>query len=332
MKVLIATPLYPPDIGGPATYSKKIADELPKHGIDVDVLSFGDVRHLPKIIRHVLYFWKVFWRGRTADIIFAQDPVSVGVPAACAAFLLRKPLIIKVVGDYAWEQGVQRFGIDELLDEFLKTQYGVGVFLLRAAQRFSTKRARRIIVPSNYLKSVVVQWGIRPEKIAVMYNDIHVPLLQGSKDDMRKRLGIPQDAFLFFSAGRLVPWKGFEMLIDVMSNLIATHPKFLFYIAGDGPQHQYLIGRIYAAGLENNISLLGSLSHNALLTYIRSCDIFCSIQGTRVFLTSCLRRLRQELRLLQQPQEAIERLSEMERIQLSQSITTGQHGNQLFKQ
>src|SRR3989338_2168291 len=252
MKILIATPLYPPDIGGPATYSKKIADELPKRGISVDVLSFGDVRHFPKIIRHLLFLGKVFGRGRTADIIFAQDRVSVGMPAACAAFLLRKPYVVKIVGDYAWEQGVQRFGVDNLLDEFLAQQYGLRVSFLRALQYFSVQRARRIIVPSNYLKSVVVQWGVRPEKISVIYNDIHVPLPQGSKDDTRKRLGIPQDAFLF-------------------------------YLVGDGPQYKYLINRIYASGLENNIFLLGALSHSALLTYIRSCDIFLFNTGYEGF-------------------------------------------------
>ena len=274
MKILIATPLYPPDIGGPATYSKKLFDELPQRGIDVDVLSFGEVRHFPKIIRHLLYFWHVFLRGRNTDIIFAQDPVSVGVPAACAAFLLRKPLAVKIVGDYAWEQGVQRFGVDEPLDEFLTRRYGFAVSLLRVFQRFSAKRARLVIVPSNYLKSVVTKWGVAPDTVAVIYNDVKIPLHRGSKDDTRKRLGIPQDAFVFFSAGRLVQWKGLEMLIDVMRNLTAQHPKFLFYIAGDGPQHKYLIERIYASGLENRIFLLGALSRDSLFSYICACDVF----------------------------------------------------------
>ena len=48
MKILIATPLYPPDIGGPATYAKILEDELPKQGVTVSVVSFHVVRHLPK--------------------------------------------------------------------------------------------------------------------------------------------------------------------------------------------------------------------------------------------------------------------------------------------
>src|SRR3989344_3451656 len=87
-KILIATGIYPPDIGGPATYSKLLADELSKHNFNVSVLSFGEVRKLPKVLRHIIYFFKVWRRGKKADIIFAQDPVSVGLPAVLAAEIL----------------------------------------------------------------------------------------------------------------------------------------------------------------------------------------------------------------------------------------------------
>ena len=35
MKILIATGLYPPETGGPATYSKLLEEELPMYGITV---------------------------------------------------------------------------------------------------------------------------------------------------------------------------------------------------------------------------------------------------------------------------------------------------------
>ena len=58
-KILIATGIFPPDIGGPATYSKLLLDELSNRGLAVKVVSFGAVRHLPKIIRHFVYFFKI---------------------------------------------------------------------------------------------------------------------------------------------------------------------------------------------------------------------------------------------------------------------------------
>ena len=106
--VLVTTGIFPPDIGGPATYSKLLLDELPKHGLDISVLSFGEVRHLPKIIRHISYFFKVLRRGKGVDIIYAQDPVSVGLPSVVASKILRKKFLLKVVGDYAWEQYMQK--------------------------------------------------------------------------------------------------------------------------------------------------------------------------------------------------------------------------------
>ena len=50
MKILLATGIFPPQIGGPATYAKLLSDELPRRGIDVEVASFSD--YLDKPISH----------------------------------------------------------------------------------------------------------------------------------------------------------------------------------------------------------------------------------------------------------------------------------------
>ncbi|MFQ5540964.1 MAG: hypothetical protein ACE5F4_01825, partial [Candidatus Paceibacteria bacterium] len=62
MRVLIATGVFPPESGGPATYSKTLLDELPAHGFEVDVLPFRDVRKWPTGIRHIVYFFKLLVR------------------------------------------------------------------------------------------------------------------------------------------------------------------------------------------------------------------------------------------------------------------------------
>src|SRR3972149_3635989 len=115
MRILIATGIYPPDVGGPAGYSALLEKELPKRGVAVKILSFGWYRGYLKILRHFIYFLRVIKLGRDCDIIYAQDPVSVGLPAIFASKYLGKKFAIKIVGDYAWEQGIQRFGVKELL-------------------------------------------------------------------------------------------------------------------------------------------------------------------------------------------------------------------------
>lgn len=277
MKILIAAGIYPPDIGGPATYSKFLVDELPKKGIETEVLSFGSVRHLPKFFRHFFYFLKVLRSGRRADIIFAQDPASAGLPAALASFILRKKFVLRAGGDFAWEQGSQKFGVKELLDNFYGQKYGWQVELMRAIQRFVGRRARAIIAPSFYLKGIIEKWGIAGEKIKVVYNTAKEIDFNLNKEEVRRELGLEGDIIL--SAGRLVPWKGFGALIELMPELLKINNNFKLIIAGDGLEKENLEVRIKKLELNYYIKLIGRLNQEELWKYMRASDIFALNTG-----------------------------------------------------
>lgn len=161
MKLVLATPLYPPDIGGPATYAKELVDGLPAKGIEVKSVKFSDVREWPRLLRHYLYLRKVLRAARDADAILALDPASAGLPAMKAAARAGKPFFVKIVGDYAWEQGRQRFGVTQELDEFIRTpQESFFVRRLQGIQTRVAAAATRVIVPSEYLKGMVTAWGV----------------------------------------------------------------------------------------------------------------------------------------------------------------------------
>lgn len=236
MKLLVATPLYPPEIGGPATYAEILTRELPKRGIDVSIVKFSEVRHLPRLIRHITYYRRVLAAARDADVILALDPVSVGLPAMKAAQKLGKKFVVKIVGDYAWEQGQQRFGIKENLDEFVKNkQVPLPVRMLRKIQTRVARSATRVLVPSEYLKDIVEAWGIKTENISVINNAITIP----------EHLFIPakgNDEFLIVSAGRRVPWKGFEAIEELQK----SHPNWTIKVLSNLPREE-LLGWIKAA-------------------------------------------------------------------------------------
>ncbi|MEK7477849.1 MAG: glycosyltransferase family 4 protein [Patescibacteria group bacterium] len=276
-KILVATGLYPPDIGGPATYSKLLKEELPKASKDklrVIILNFGEVRHWPLFLRHLIYFGKALYRGRFCDVIYAQDPVSVGLPALWAAKLLRKPFLLKIVGDYAWEQAVGRFGVTDHLDYF-STQsdiYGWYVRLLKTVQTFVAKQAKQIIVPSRYLKKIVSNWGVDPAKIIVIYNAFDEPTNMPAKEALRQKLDVTGEVIV--SAGRLVPWKGFDTLVKIMPAVQAVYPKAKLLIIGAGPIKKNLAILIKRLGLLDSVLLTGQLEHQELLTYLRLADVF----------------------------------------------------------
>lgn len=262
MKILITTGIYPPDIGGPATYSKLLFDELPKRKIEVVVLSFGEVRNLPKVIRHITFFLKIITAKKDFDVIFAQDTVSVGLPSLFAAKILGKKFFVRVPGDYAWEQASQRYGVKESIDDFQDKKYSVIIEFLRSMQRLVVNNADKVITPSMYFKNLVSKWVDNIDKVHCIYNGIDLTDIPESKNIYEEKTIV--------TAGRLVPWKGFGPLILSMKSL----PDWKLYIAGDGPMKKELENLILENYLQTRVFLLGQVKREDLIKKIQTCDIF----------------------------------------------------------
>ncbi|MEK7613566.1 MAG: glycosyltransferase family 4 protein [Patescibacteria group bacterium] len=273
MRVLIATGLFPPEGGGPATYSKTLLDELPSRGIATSVLPYREVRSVPKILRHSAYFFRLLSRTFRfkPDIIFAQDPLSVGLPAALAAFITRKKFVVKIVGDYAWEQATQRFGYGGTIESFQDAQLPFVPNLMRGIERFVARRALKVIVPSKYLGRIVAQWGVHKKHIEVVYNGIESETV-GLKQVIRGLLRYKGK--LIISVGRLVPWKGFAALIRVHAILRKTSPDLSLLIIGAGPHESTLEKLAEECGVADSVIFAGNVDRAATLRYMRAADVF----------------------------------------------------------
>ncbi len=272
MRILIATGLYPPEIGGPATYSAHLKRSLPAHGIEVVILPFSRVRQYWKVVRHLVYFYLAFKEGKRTDLIYAQDPVSVGVPALCAAFLLRKPYMLKIVGDYAWEQASQRFGYAGTPDAFQDAEIHIIAKIFRTLERFVARQAHVVVVPSKYLGGIVRLWGVPEEKIAVIKNGIESFQDTGSKSVIRGLFKF--HGKLIISVGRLVPWKGFDLLIRILPAIKKNYPDTKLLIIGSGPLMDVLEKKSVQMGLMNDVVFTGALERDILIRYIRASDVF----------------------------------------------------------
>ena len=76
MKIVIATGIYPPDIGGPAQYAKELHDTFLVQNHQVKVIKFGKLKYLPTGIRHLCYFFK-FFAAFGADYIIILDTCGI---------------------------------------------------------------------------------------------------------------------------------------------------------------------------------------------------------------------------------------------------------------
>ncbi len=274
MKIVLAAGLYPPDIGGPATFAKQLADFLDTKNVVVEVMPFSAVRHVPPIVRHLYYAFLVWQKSRGARYIVALDPVSVGLPSLCASRLRGVPMILRVGGDFAWEQGVQRFGVTDMLDAFVvqnKKVYSRKVQLLARIQSYVAQGATRVVVPSDYLKQLTGKWGVRPDNIRRIYSSAEVGALP-PRDVARREFGFG-DEKVIVSAGRFVPWKGFPALIDAVRLVQKEFAGAKLIIAGSGPDD----ARIRAHGkalLDTDVVFMGDMARAQLLKLVCAADVF----------------------------------------------------------
>ena len=285
--ILIATGIYPPDIGGPATYVKILEEEFSRRGFEVRIITYGDSkgvkdnngarvikvdRNQNVVFRYIDYFLEVLRNLSWAEAVYVQGPVSEGFPTFLACKVRRKGYILKVVGDYAWEQFRQVSESSVNVENFQKGKYNVKTELHRKVQKLVAKGAKKVITPSNYLKGVIKQWGIHDEKINVIYNAVSVPEIKKGKSTLKSELGLKGDIIL--SAGRLVPWKGFNTLIGLMPELLKGNVNFKLVIAGDGPEKNSLKRQIKKLNLEKSVFLAGQLEKNELWRLMKASDMF----------------------------------------------------------
>ncbi len=146
MKILIATGIYPPDIGGPAQYARGVEEAWKKEGHQVKVLAFRFERKLPTGIRHLYYFFRVLFSLWGVNFVFSPDTFSAALPALLACKLFGKKLVIRTGGDFLWEQYVERTGDLVLLKDFYNnTNYEQGTKVRNTPRLRKLNRKERVI-------------------------------------------------------------------------------------------------------------------------------------------------------------------------------------------
>ena len=111
-------------------------------------------------------------------------------------------------------------------------------------------------------------------KIQRVYNGIDLERFPEPQPCNANR--IPQ----IVSIGRLVPFKGFDDLIDACAELARRRIDFVCDIIGDGPLRETLQAKIEQLDLASRVNLLGSLSQGAVLEKLQAADIFALASTT----------------------------------------------------
>jgi len=103
-------------------------------------------------------------------------------------------------------------------------------------------------------------------KILRIFNGLEPAKFRSSQGTARKTVQV-------LSVGRLVPFKGFDLLIDACAELTRRGADFQCDIIGDGELRDELQGRAAERGL-TNLRFAGERSHNQVLAALANCDLF----------------------------------------------------------
>ena len=230
LRILIATPLLPPQLGGPALYALNLAKEFSLLGKEVKIVSFGRYLRFPSGIRHFFCLCALARQAVRSDLVFALDYTSVGLPAALVSLIFRKPLVIRVEGDFLWESFVERTRRDIILKEFYGNPSSLNQkeILIKMLSGWVMRQATSLIFSSEWRRQMVIgAYNVSLGKTVIINNVFPSPSVLGPK-----AYGLEPKVILW--AGRVLYHKNLYRLIRAFAKISAE--AWELHIIGDGPE------------------------------------------------------------------------------------------------
>ena len=223
----------------------KIAGRWPRDLVEQHERKYGPGVKAEQRARNALYFADFFARNQVDHV-----HVHFANRAAHTALFLKEISGIPFSVTAHGQDFMKDLGSDDLLREIC------------AAAEF-------VAAETDYSRELICQrCPDSAAKIHRVYNGIdleHFPTpAQGTTNPVPR----------IISVGRLVPFKGFEYLVDACAELARRGFDFVCHIVGDGPLRDRLGAKIDMLNLSSRINLLGSLSQRAVLEKIQAADIF----------------------------------------------------------
>lgn len=289
MRWCVAAGVFPPAIGGPATHAWDLAHELRRRGEAATVVALGCTPttegspesgargttpfpvvtiplSVPRVPRLAKMAAAVATAARRADVIYATGGAwDVGLSAALASRLSRRPWIMRVSGDTAWERARNQGATSDSLDQFQSRRYARRIEIWRTLQRWVARDADAVVAPSRYLASIIAGWGVRADRIHVVHSGVDLFTFHG--EDARHA----QEGVSLVTIARFVNWKRLDHLLTMLSQL---PDAVRLTVIGSGPQQPRLVAQAASLGLHGRVIFAGALDRAALRTELHAASLF----------------------------------------------------------
>lgn len=270
MKIVIATPFYPPEKGVLGMYAEGLETAFRKGGHEVETVVFSSCAYLPPGIRHAVFFFKLLFAARGAQFILALDTWSVGFPALGASKISGVPLLVRIGGDFLWEAYSERTKKPVRLSDFYgeRTHFSLKERLIFLGISAVVRHAKVLFFNTRFqmdLWQPVYRFNRTRAQVLENY-------LPARESGVEASVGT-----VFVSAGRPIALKNYDLLGRAFAAAQARHPGLVLDTRSLPPaEHRARVAKSYAVIIPS----ISEASSNTAIDAVRAGKPFIMTNDT----------------------------------------------------
>jgi len=198
------------------------------------------------------------------DVVIATSPqLLVGAAGYWLARWKRVPFILEVRD--LWPESLAAVGVgdqDSLLYRSLKS---LATVLYRGCDRI-------VVVTPAFQDPLIANWGISPDKIALVENGVDTDLFKPREtSEIRAALHL-EEKFVVSYIGTMGMAQGLETAVEAAARLQSSSPQILFVFLGEGADKQRIMSLVRQRNI-GNVRFIDQQPREKIPAYVAASDV-----------------------------------------------------------
>ena len=284
MRIGMVTACYKPVINGVTRMVALYKQQLEAAGHEVIIFTLGDpdpAGDEPGVVRSPAialgdtgYYWGMRYTRAAQELLQQMDIIHchhLFMSVEIAHRYGRCPIIYTNHTRY-----------DLYMGTYVPISQPVADAVMRHMWPKFTDLADVAIVPSESVRQVMLDFGVR-RPMVVIENGVDLrPFRYPSNPLTKTELGVPETAVLFIYIGRLAQEKNLDLLLRQFAIAQDTVPTSHLILIGSGPSDEKLKQLAIDLGVEYSVHFTGPIKHENIPNYLATADIFVTASTSEV--------------------------------------------------
>ena len=290
MKILITTDWYEPAVNGVVTSIKNLSKGLQKLGHEVKILTLsqnnqsfknGQVIYIGSLSANKIYPGArvaLTYENQYIEELIKWNPDVIHSQCEFSTFRMALNISrekkIPIVHTY--------HTVYEDYTHYISLNKKIGRRLAAVFSKKILEHTDCVIVPTEKVCSLLNEYGVN-KKIRVIPTGIdldrfNIPIDMVQKQELRKKIGIPEKNKVLIYVGRLAKEKNLEEILSFLPRLKDDNITLL--IVGDGPHRNVLERYVDKLGIREKVFFTGMVNPHEIHLYYKMGDIFVNASNS----------------------------------------------------